>query len=87
MHAARVEDIEERPALTLPILIEGELMPAGPPGMVGRRRVEVFAKMLIEDHRLGRQPVEMRRFNPVIAAAAKKSRMEVVEGDDHSPPC
>ena len=50
--------------------------------MVRGSRVEVLAEMLIENDGPGRQPVEMRRFDPVIAAATDEARMKVIETDD-----
>jgi hypothetical protein len=50
--------------------------------MVRGSRVEVLTKMLLENDGLGRKPIEVRRFDPVIAAATDEARMEVVETDD-----
>src|SRR5579872_7494297 len=38
--------------------------------------------MLIENDRFGCQPVEIRRFDPVIAIAADESCMKAIEADD-----
>jgi hypothetical protein len=50
--------------------------------MVRGSRIEVLAEMLIEYDGLGRKPVEVRRFDPVVAAATDEARMKVVETDD-----
>src|SRR4029077_7620827 len=45
-------------------------------------RVEGLAEMLIEDDRFGREPSEVPRFDPVVAAATDEARMKVVETND-----
>jgi hypothetical protein len=50
--------------------------------MVRGSRIEVLAEMLIENDGLSRQPIEVRRFDPVVAAATDEARMKVIETDD-----
>ena len=63
-------------------VIERKLHPARPPGVVGGRRVDVLAEVLIEHDRLRSQAVEIRRFDPVVAVAADVTQVPMVEADD-----
>lgn len=74
--------IEPRATLALRLVIERKLEPARPPGMVGRRRVDVLAEVLIEHDPLRSEPVEGRRLDPVVAVAADVTQMQVIEADD-----
>jgi hypothetical protein len=77
-----MQAVDEKWNLPLANLIERKLIHPGPPRVTGRNRVEVFAEMLVEDDRFGSQAVEIRRFDPVVAATAQIACVEVVEADD-----
>jgi hypothetical protein len=77
-----VQFVDEGQALALSVFVERKLEFSRPPGVIRRRRVEVLAEMLIEDDSLARQAIEIRRFDPVIAAATEKPGMETVETDN-----
>ena len=66
----------------------GEPVPAGPPAPAGRERGQVLGEVVVEDHPLRRQPVEVRRLDPAVAVRAEEPEVQAVADDDddvHGP--
>src|SRR5207248_555984 len=81
-HSVRMQYVDDGRALALPVFVERKLVIARPPRVIRRRGIEVLAEMLIEDDRLARQTVEIRRFDPVVPTASEKTGMQAIEADD-----
>ncbi len=59
-----------------------EAVPPGPPAPAGGQGGQVLGEVVVEDHPLGRQAVEVGRLDPAIAVRPEEPEMEPVADDD-----